>query len=68
MTQEKITKLANNIAVNQAAYSQEDAVKRIALHINMFWPPQMKQVLHQLVKESDTSLHPHCVLAEKHIH
>ena len=67
MTPEKITKLANNIAANQGAYAQDDAVQRIALHINMFWAPPMKLILHQLVNESDANLHPHCVLAEKHV-
>lgn len=67
MTPEKITKLANNIAANQGAYAEEDSVQRIALHINMFWAPPMKKILHQLVNQADASLHPHCVLAEKHV-
>ena len=68
MTPEKITKLANNIAANQGAYVEEEAVKRVADHINMFWSSRMKTILHETIEQQDNQLHPHYQQATKLIH
>jgi len=41
-TQEKLRRMANQIAVNFAARGQEEAIEGTAEHIWKFWDPRMK--------------------------
>ncbi|MCZ3387670.1 MAG: formate dehydrogenase subunit delta [Actinomycetia bacterium] len=48
--------MANQIAVNQAHLSDDDAVALVAQHLTMFWAPALRRDLQVAAESGDTGL------------
>jgi formate dehydrogenase subunit delta len=56
-------RLGNDIARQFAHLPQDEAVTRIAAHIERFWDPRMRANLHALVRAGEADLDPRVVAA-----
>lgn len=56
-------RLGNDIARQFAHLADEQAVPRIAAHIERFWDPRMRESLRRLAASGDSSLDPRLVAA-----
>lgn len=59
--------MANQIALNFAAYPHEEAVANVANHLKSFWERRMKQQLHEYVAQGGAGLHELVIEAEKRL-
>jgi formate dehydrogenase subunit delta len=59
--------MANQIAMNFAAYPREEAIQRTTRHLKDFWEPRMLRQFHAYVKEGGTGLHEIALEAEKRL-
>ena len=59
--------MANQIALNVAAYGREEAIKMTADHLRMFWEPRMRKQLHEYADQGGSGLHEFVVEAEKQL-
>ncbi|MCU1337913.1 MAG: formate dehydrogenase [Bryobacterales bacterium] len=59
--------MANQIALNFAAYPHEEAVANVTNHLKSFWERRMKQQLHEYVAKGGGGLHELVIEAEKRL-
>jgi formate dehydrogenase subunit delta len=59
--------MANQIALNFAAYPHEEAVAKVAEHLKNFWERRMRQQLHEYVAKGGGGLHELVIEAEKQL-
>ena len=59
--------MANQIALNFAAYPHDEAVANVTTHLKMFWERRMKQQLHEYVAKGGAGLHELIIEAEKRL-
>ena len=59
--------MANQIALNFAAYPREEAITSVASHLKSFWEPRMRRQLHSYVAEGGAGLHELVLEAEKRL-
>ena len=59
--------MANQIALNFAAYPHEEAVAKVAEHLKSFWERRMKQQLHEYVAKGGGGLNELVIEAEKRL-
>lgn len=57
-TDEKMVRMANQIAIFFSSKPAEEAVAGIAEHINKFWDPRMRLRLFALLDEGDAGFMP----------
>jgi formate dehydrogenase subunit delta len=67
MEQHNMVHMANQIALNFAAYPHEEAVTNVANHLKSFWERRMKQQLHEYVAKGGGGLHELVLEAEKQL-
>ncbi len=56
MSVKDLVRMANQIAVNQAHLSDDDAVALVAQHLTMFWAPAMQRDLFAAVDAGEADL------------
>ena len=61
-----LVKMANQIAENFSFH--DDAIERVADHIQRFWAPSMHQSLSRYMQQSGTELRPEVVAALESLH
>ncbi|MFC0279442.1 formate dehydrogenase subunit delta [Falsigemmobacter intermedius] len=57
-TQEKLVRMANQIAGFMASRPEAEQLEGLSGHINDFWAPSMRRVLLELIASGDENLHP----------
>jgi formate dehydrogenase subunit delta len=57
--------MANQIALNFAAYPHDEAVANVTTHLRQFWEPRMRKQLHAYVANGGSGLHELVLEAEK---
>ena len=65
MSPHNMVHMANQIALNFAAYPHEEAVANVANHLKMFWEPRMKRQLRDYISKGGGGLHELVLEAEK---
>jgi formate dehydrogenase subunit delta len=66
-TDEKIVRMANQIATFFSSKPHEEAVTGTAEHINKFWDPRMRSKLFALLEKGDAGFSPLVVEAAAHV-
>jgi formate dehydrogenase subunit delta len=59
--------MANQIALNFAAYSREEAIEHTTRHLKDFWEPRMLRQFHAYVAQGGMGLHEIALAAEKRL-
>lgn len=59
--------MANQIALNFAAYSREEAIQHTTKHLKDFWEPRMLRQFHAYVAGGGSGLHEIALEAEKRL-
>lgn len=54
----RIARMANQIATFFATQPENDQVAGVAKHINAFWEPRMRRQLFEIVRAGGEGLHP----------
>ena len=67
MNSNNMVHTANQIALNFASYPHEEAVSRVANHLQSFWEQRMKKQLHEYVAQGGAGLHELVLEAEKQL-
>lgn len=67
MTEDRMFQKANQIARNFASYPEEQAVEKIAGHLNKFWTPLMREQIAAHVNCGHEGLHELAVKAVKNL-
>jgi formate dehydrogenase subunit delta len=57
-TQDKLVRMANQIATYMASRPDSEQLEGLSAHINDFWAPSMRRVLLQKIDAGDEALHP----------
>jgi formate dehydrogenase subunit delta len=65
MSEDRMLHKANQIALNFAAYPQEQAVEKTADHLRKFWTPPMREQLIAYVSSGCGGLHALAIEAVK---
>jgi formate dehydrogenase subunit delta len=65
MTPEKMTHLANQIALFFQSYSHEEAVAGVTSHLKLYWEPRMLRQIKDYVAAGEPGLHALVVEAVK---
>ncbi|MGR3803139.1 formate dehydrogenase subunit delta [Marinibacterium profundimaris] len=69
MSPDKLTYMANQIATFFATQPGDDRAKRVAAHINDFWPPTMRrQLTEKIATDGGTGLHDLVLEAADTVH
>ena len=55
---ETLSRMADQIAVNNEAFPDEEATRRVAEHLHAFWTPAMRRDLTAYVSEHPTNVSP----------
>lgn len=63
MSDDKIVRMANQIATFMASKPLAEGLAGLALHINDFWEPRMRRQLFARLDAGDAGLHPLVVQA-----
>ena len=58
MSADKITRMANQIAIFMTSKPHDEGVAGLAQHINDFWEPRMRRQLFQLLDSGAEGLEP----------
>lgn len=58
MSAEKITRMANQIAMFMETKPEAEGVAGLAAHINDFWEPRMRRQFFEIVDAGGTGLRP----------
>ncbi len=58
-------RMGNDIARQFGHLADEEAVARIAAHLDRFWEPRMRETLHALVAADDPTLDPRLAAAAR---
>lgn len=67
-TDDKLIRMANQIATFFNSQPEGVRIDGIAGHINKFWEPRMRRRLHQLIEENRDGFHEIVRTAASHIH
>jgi formate dehydrogenase subunit delta len=67
MNQDHMIHMANQIALNLAAYPKEEAVAAVADHLQKFWPPRMRAQIIEYAASGGAGLHELALEAVKRL-
>ena len=67
MTDDKMIRMANQIATFFDSQPKDDAAKEIANHLNLFWDPRMRAKLQAYLARGGEGLRPSVIAAAAHL-
>ena len=63
MSDDKLIRMANDIAVFFTPYDDAEALAGIRKHIKSFWTPKMRAAMAEHIAQGAADLHPRVVMA-----